>query len=90
MLDSMMKIRKGLPPGYMPLADELKPLIERLHELSPQDIEEVTAFVDYLQSGAEQLPEPESEEGRDLKLYDFMQGGISSSLGNDGRAEEQA
>ena len=65
-------------------------MIERLHELSPQDVGEVSAFVDYLQSGTDQLTEPEAKEGGDLKLYDFMQGGISRKKAEEEPSEEQA
>ena len=78
-----MRIRKGLPPGYMKVNEELRPLIEQLHQLSPQDITEVEAFIKYLRSGAEQLDEFENGEGRNLKLYDFMEGGLGEKSTTD-------
>ena len=83
-----MKIRKGLPPGYMKVKEELRPLIELLHELDPQDLTEVEAFINYLRSGAEQLDEFEQGEGKDLKLYDFMEGGLGTPKTAEENAEE--
>jgi hypothetical protein len=73
-----MRIRKGLPPGYMKIDEDLRSLIERLHQLNGQDVQEVVAFIDYLLSGAEKLSGHEQKNGGHLKLYDFMEGGIGS------------
>jgi len=73
-----MKIRKGLPPGYMKIDEDLRSLIERVHQLDRQDVREVAAFIDYLLSGTEQLSGHEQKNGGNLKLYDFMEGGIGS------------
>ncbi len=73
-----MRIRKGLPPGYMKIDEDLRALIERLHQLDGQDVREVAAFIDYLLSGAEKLSGHEQKNGGHLKLYDFMEGGIGN------------
>ncbi len=74
----MMRIRKGLPPGYMKIDEDLRALIERLHQLDRQDVREVAAFIDYLHNGTEQLTGHEQKNGGSLKLYDFMEGGLGS------------
>ena len=74
----MMRIRKGLPPGYMKIDEELRTLIGRLHQLDQQDVHEVAAFIDYLHNGVEQLKGQERKNGGNLKLYDFVEGGIGN------------
>ena len=74
-LGSMMKIRKGLPPDYIVVKEELHPLIERLGKLSEQDVGEVAAFLDYLEKGTDHLTDADGNGGNDLKLYGFMEGG---------------
>ena len=83
-----MKIRRGLPPGYMKVDESLCELIERLHQLDRQDVREVAAFIEYLHSGAEQLTDHEQGNGGNLKLYDFMEGGIGSNNPSSKGSEE--
>lgn len=71
-----MKIRKGLPPGYMPVPENLQPLVERLKQLPAGDIGEVSAFIDYLQRQQDPDKVDSLQQNKNLKLYDFMQGGI--------------
>ena len=73
-----MKIKKGLPPGYMPVREDLQQLVNKIHQLSPDDIPELDAFVDYLQKGAEKLEEPEATESKSEKIYEFMNGGFDN------------
>ena len=85
-----MKIHKGLPPDYIAVNEELHPLIERLSRLSDQDVKEVAAFVDYLESGTDHLTDAGHNGGKDLKLYGFMEGGISPDQPDGEISEEQA
>ena len=71
-----MKIKKGLPPGYVPVREDLQPLVEKMHQLDPDDLKELDAFMDYLQKGAEELQEAEPEESNSSKIYEFMNGGL--------------
>lgn len=71
-----MKIKKGLPPGYMPIRKDLLPLVEKMHQLDQDDLRELEAFIDYLQKGAEELSSTEVEEDKSSKIYDFMNGGL--------------
>ena len=88
-LGCVMKIRKGLPAGYINVNEELHPLIERLSQLSAQDVNEVAAFVDYLESGTDNLTDPGTNGGKDLKLYDFMEGGVSPDVLEENHSEER-
>jgi len=71
-----MKIKKGLPPGYIPVREDLQPLVEKIHELNPDDLVELEAFMDYLQKGAEEFHDTEPDEGKTLKIYEFMNGDL--------------
>ena len=73
-----MKIKKGLPQGYVPVREDLQPLVEKMHQLDPDDLKELDAFMDYLQKGAEELQEAEPEEGNSSKIYEFMNGGLEN------------
>ena len=59
-----MKIKKGLPPGYIPVREDIRPLVEKMHEIDPADLKELDAFMDYLQKGPEEFQETEPEEGK--------------------------
>jgi hypothetical protein len=85
-----MKIRKGLPPGYIVTKEELHPLIERLGKLSEQDVREVAAFLDYLENGPGHLSQSNGNDGQDLKLYGFMEGGLSPGEPESDSEEGQA
>ena len=85
-----MKIRKGLPPGYIVVNEELHPLIRRLSQLSEQDVNEVSAFLDYLENGTDNLTDAEHNGGKDLKLYGFMEGGFNPDEAENENPEEQA
>jgi len=71
-----MKIKKGLPPGYIPVREDLRPLVEKMHELDPGDLKELDAFMDYLQKGPEEFQKTEPEEGESSRIYEFMNGGL--------------
>jgi len=60
----------------MKVREELQALVEKLHQLGPDDLTELQAFMDYLQKGAEKLDEIANEHGKSLKLYRFMDGGL--------------
>ena len=71
-----MKIKKGLPPGYIPVREDIRPLVEKMHEIDPADLKELDAFMDYLQKGPEEFQETEPEEGKSSRIYEFMNGGL--------------
>jgi len=71
-----MKIKKGLPPGYISVRKDLQPLVEKMHQLKPNDLRELEAFMDYLQRGAEKFSGTEPDESKSLKIYEFMNGGL--------------
>ncbi len=54
--------------------ENLRPLVNKMHQLSEEDLSELSAFMDWLLKGPEKLPE--SPEGEGLKMYDFMDGGL--------------
>ena len=60
----------------MEVKQELQALVAKLHQLSPKDLTELQAFIDYLQKGAEKIDEIAGEHGKSLKLYHFMDGGL--------------
>ncbi|MBT4511666.1 MAG: hypothetical protein HOC20_05600, partial [Chloroflexi bacterium] len=51
----------------MKIDEDLRSLIERVHQLDRQDVREVAAFIDYLLSGTEQLSGHEQKNGGNLK-----------------------
>jgi len=69
-----MKIKKGLPAGYMAVKEDLQPLVRKMHRLKPRDYAELEAFIDYLLKGREALDEFKPK-GKVLKIFDFMNGG---------------
>ena len=71
-----MKIKKGLPPGYISVRKELQPLVKKMHQLKPNDLRELEAFMDYLQKGAKELSGTEPDERNSSKIYEFMNGGL--------------
>lgn len=71
-----MKIKKGLPPGYISVRKDLQPLVEKMHQLKPNDLRELEAFMDYLQKGAKELSGTEPDERNSSKIYEFMNGGL--------------
>jgi len=75
-LSNPMKIKKGLPPGYISVRKELQPLVEKMHQLKPNDLRELEAFMDYLQKGAKELSGTEPDERNSSKIYEFMNGGL--------------
>jgi len=71
-----MKIKKGLPAGYVPIREDLQPLVEKMHQLDPDDLKELEAFINYLQKGPEEFQEAEPDEGNSSKIYEFMNGDL--------------
>ena len=69
-----MRIKKGFPSGIMFVKENLRPLVNKMHQLSEEDLSELSAFMDWLLKGPEKLPG--SPEGEELKMYDFMDGGL--------------
>jgi len=83
-----MKIKKGLPSGYIAVRNDLQPLVEKMHQLRQNDLRELEAFIDYLQKGAEELSDNGSEEGKSLKIYEFMNGGLDKEEDSQRNAPE--
>ncbi len=71
-----MKIKKGLPPGFLPVRKDLQPLVKKMHQLNPNDLRELEAFMDYLQKGTKEFSGTEPEEKNSSKIYEFMNGGL--------------
>ena len=70
-----MRIKKGFPLGIMFVKESLRPLVNKIHQLSEEDLRELDAFMDYLLKGPVKLPE--SPDGDSLKMYDFMDGPLA-------------
>lgn len=70
-----MKIKRGLPDGFIFIEEHLEPLVKKMHTLGSNDLNELEAFIDYLLKGPEQLDD-QKEKARSQKIYEFMDGGI--------------
>ena len=74
MLGGWIEKRENLPAGIMIVDETLRPLLEEIQELSPDDLAEVKEFIGYL-SG--RLENPSGRDSRvSAKICDFMAGGM--------------
>ncbi len=71
-----MKIKRGLPAGFMSIDKRLQPLVKKIHQLSSNDLNELEAFIDYLLKGPDQLHD-QKMKAASQKIYEFMDGGFN-------------
>jgi hypothetical protein len=70
----LVKRKQGLPEGFFLVKEDLALLVEKIHLLKDQDLQELNAFADYLLEGSDTLAK--ARKIKSLKIFDFMAAGM--------------